>query len=95
MTDTQPSQADADRRAYQIRVKGHLGEGWADWFDGVSISLEDGGETLLAGSMDQATLHGVLKKVRDLGMPLLSVSPAETRETPASSHKEFRDVCTS
>jgi hypothetical protein len=78
MTDTQPNQADAGRQAYRVRVKGYLGEEWADWFDGVSISHDDGGETLLAGSMDQATLHGVLKKVRDLGLPLLAVSPVET-----------------
>ncbi len=59
---------------YQIRIKGHLGRQWTDWFGGLAITLEDNGDTLLTGSVvDQAALHGVLKKVRDLGMPLLSV----------------------
>lgn len=59
---------------YQIRIKGHLGPQWADWFDGLTVTLEATGETLLTGPVvDQAALHGVLKKVRDLGMPLLSV----------------------
>ncbi len=61
---------------YQIRIKGHLGRQWTDWFEGLTITLEDDGETLLTGQVvDQAALHGLLKKVRDVGMPLLSVSP--------------------
>ena len=60
---------------YQIRVTGHLGREWSDWFDGLSITLEDNGETLLSGPViDQAALHGLLRKVRDLGMPLLAVT---------------------
>ena len=59
---------------YQIRLKSHLGRHWTDWFDGFTITLEDNGETLLTGPVaDQAALHGLLKKVRDVGMPLLSV----------------------
>ncbi len=59
---------------YQIRIKGHLGCEWTDWFEGLTITLEDTGETLLAGPViDQAALFGLLKKVRDLGMTLLSV----------------------
>ncbi len=59
---------------YEIRIKGHLGRQWTDWFGGLSITLEDNGETLLTGPVvDQAALHGVLRKVRDVGMPLLSV----------------------
>jgi len=60
---------------YQIRIKGHLSPQWTDWFEGLTITLEEGGNTLLTGLvLDQAALHGVLKKVRDLGMPLLSVN---------------------
>lgn len=58
---------------YQIRVQGHLGPQWTDWFEGMTITLEDDGDTLLTGPVvDQAALHGLLRKVRDLGMPLIS-----------------------
>src|SRR5215212_9964965 len=60
---------------YQIRIQGHLGAEWTDWFEGLTITLQDNGETLLTGSVvDQAALYGLLRKVRDLGMPLLSVN---------------------
>ena len=63
---------------YQIRIKGHLDSQWTDWFEGMTITLEENGNTLLTGKViDQAALHGLLKKVRDLGMPLVSVSPVE------------------
>jgi hypothetical protein len=59
---------------YQIRIKGHLGPGWTDWFEGLTITLEENGDTFLTGPVaDQAALHGLLRKVRDLGMPLLLV----------------------
>ena len=69
---------------YQITVKGHLDNRWANWFEGLTIMREDNGETRLIGPVvDQAALHGLLRKVRDLGMPLLSVTrvrPGQTDE---------------
>jgi hypothetical protein len=74
---------------YQIRIKGHLGRQWTDWFGGLTITLEDNGETLLTGPVvDQAALHGVLKKVRDLGMPLLSVIRVKPGQADASDVKQ-------
>jgi len=74
---------------YQIRIKGHLGRHWTDWFEGLTITLEDNGETLLTGSVvDQAALHGLLKKVRDLGMPLLSVAGVKPNQAGASDVKQ-------
>jgi hypothetical protein len=68
---------------YEIRLKGHLDDRWAAWFGDVVMTLEEDGDTLLSGTVvDQAALHGLLKKVRDLGMPLLSVnfvSPDQAR----------------
>jgi hypothetical protein len=62
---------------YQIRLEGQLGSQWTDWFGGLIITLEENGDTLLTGPVvDQAALHGLLKKVRDLGMPLISVNRA-------------------
>jgi hypothetical protein len=73
---------------YQITIKGHLGHQWTDWFEGLTITLEDNGDTLLTGPVvDQAALHGLLKKVRDLGMPLVSVSPLEPSQTDQSQVK--------
>jgi len=75
MSNTRISEFDPGQpMVYQIRIKGHLGREWTNWFSGLTITL-DNGETLLTGSVvDQAALQGVLKKVRDLGMPLLSVN---------------------
>jgi hypothetical protein len=70
---------------YQIRIKGHLERRWSDWFEGMSITLEDNGETLITGPVvDQAALHGLVKKVRDLGLPLISVNrvdPGQPKST--------------
>lgn len=61
---------------YEIRLKGQLDQRWADWFEGLTITVEADGNTILAGYItDQAALHGLLKKVRDLGLPLISVIP--------------------
>jgi hypothetical protein len=63
---------------YQIRIKGQLGRQWTDWFEGLAITHEEDGDTRLTGPVvDQAALHGLLKKVRDLGMPLVSVNCIE------------------
>jgi hypothetical protein len=62
---------------YQIRVRGHLGERWSEWFEGMRITNEANGEAVLTGPVtDQAALHGLLARVRDLGLPLLAVSRA-------------------
>lgn len=68
---------------YQIRVRSHLGPEWTDWFEGLTITLEEDGNTLLTGSMlDQAALYGLLKKVRDLGLLLVSVNPVQFHQNP-------------
>ena len=70
---------------YQIRIKGHLGTHWAYMFEDLTIMLEDNGDTLLTGPVvDQAALHGLLKKVRDLGMPLISVTGVESDQDDAA-----------
>src|SRR6266566_2949481 len=78
----------AQPMVYQIRIKGHLGREWADWFGGLTITLEDNGETLLTGSVvDQAALHGLLRKVRDGGMPLLSVNRVKPGQAEAKARQ--------
>ncbi len=75
MTDLESQAAPFHPMVYQIRIKGHLSSQWSDWFDGLNVDLEEDGNTLLTGPVvDQAALHGLLRKVRDLGMPLLSVN---------------------
>ena len=65
-------------QCYEIRLKGHLDDRWAEWFEGLTITLEEDGNTLLSGPVvDQSALYGLLKKVRDLGLPLVSVSFVE------------------
>jgi hypothetical protein len=90
MTNTRsPGTDPGEPEVYEIRIKGHLGGQWTDWFDGLTITLENTGETLLTGLVvDQAALHGVLKKVRDLGMPLVSVNRLPPDEAVASPAQE-------
>ena len=72
---------------YEIRLKGHLNARWAAWFDGLSVAHKDDGTTVLAGPVaDQAALHGLLQKVRDLGLPLIAVVQVDSttnKETDA------------
>jgi hypothetical protein len=82
---TDPSQA----LVYQIRLKGHLGRQWTDWFEGLTLTLEDSGDTLLTGPVvDQAALFGLLRKVRDLGLPLLSVNQVSLGQADTSEVKQ-------
>ena len=82
MTTTPRSAGEQNQAGqYEIRLKGHLDDKWADWFDGLTITRADSGETLLRGPVvDQAALHGVLRKVRDLGLPLIAVNLVEPNQ---------------
>jgi hypothetical protein len=74
---------------YEIRITGHLSPQWADWFEGLTITLEEDGNTLLTGPLaDQAALHGLLKKVRDLGLSLLSVNQVPQLEPTSQPDKD-------
>lgn len=74
---------------YHIRVEGHLGHQWSDWFEGLTITLEDNGDTLLIGPVvDQAALHGLLRKVRDLGMTLIWVIRVKPAPAKAQNSKQ-------
>ena len=81
------SSADAHHQLeqYEIWLKGHLDRRWSHWFEGLAIALKDNGETLLSGPVvDQAALYGLLIKVRDLGLPLVSVMPIQSEQTENS-----------
>ena len=90
MTDEQRPKPEAHQQmVYQFRIKGHLGQQWINWFQGLTITLEEDGNTLLNGPViDQSALHGILKKIRDLGMPLLSVNSVETGIQDASDNTQ-------
>ncbi len=78
-------------RAYQIRLLGQLDSEWAAWFGGLSVTAEADGTTLINALLDQAALHGLLKKVRDLGLTLISVNPIDPgRSTTDSSHPQIK-----
>ena len=83
--EPEPSQS----MIYDIRIKGHLDDRWTQWFDGLSITLEEDGHTLLTGLVvDQAAMHALLRKVRDLGMPLISVNRFEPGREDASGARK-------
>ena len=90
MSDHPETKTDSSQSlVYQIRIEGHLGQQWIDWFDGLAITLEEDGDTLLTGPViDQAALHGLLKKVRDLGMPLVSIRQVQFNETDPERSKQ-------
>jgi hypothetical protein len=76
------------QQCYEIRIKGHLDDRWAEWFEGLTVKLEEDGNTLLSGPVvDQAALYGLLKKIRDLGLPLLSIIPVERGQADQSDIK--------
>lgn len=70
-----------ESQVYQIRIKGHLNNSWSEWFEGLSMTHEEDGTTVLTGPVaDQPALHGLLVKIRDLGLPLVSVNPIEPNQ---------------
>ena len=84
-----PKSNPGQRVVYQIKIKGRLGRQWTDWFEGLTITQDEDGDTLLTGPVvDDAALHGLLKKVRDLGLPLLSVNRVEPGQADAPDAKQ-------
>ena len=90
MSETQAATDGQDETGlYEIRVRGHLDARWSERFGGMTITLAENGETLLTGPViDQAALHGLLKKVRDLGLPLVSVNPVRPSPADAANDKQ-------
>lgn len=73
-----PDMSTSDQQVFEIRVQGRLGAHWAAWFDGMTLTDESDGVTVIHGPVvDQSALHGLLQKLRDVGLPLLSVTPAD------------------
>ncbi len=84
MSDTPKPKPDPQPIVYQIRIRGHLGREWTDWFEGLTITPQEDGDTLLTGPVaDQAALYGLLRRVRDLGMALVSVNRVEPGQPDA------------
>ena len=87
-TDHQANPVNGPGR-YEIRVKGHLAARWAAWFDGMTLGPQGDGTTVIHGTVaDQAALHGLLRKLNDIGLPLVSVTPTATDEPPANRATE-------
>lgn len=93
MSDNQQTQSKSNEAMmYQIRLKGHLGLQWTEWFEGMTITLEDNGDTLITGPVaDQSALHGLLKKIRDIGMNLLSIMSVESDQIDESDIKQVQN----
>ena len=80
--DPSPGPNPGQPTVYQIRVKGHLDDRWADWREGLSVTREESGDTVLTVPvLDQAALHGLLRKLRDVGVPLVSINPVGPGQT--------------
>ena len=92
MPNEQESDNDPDEpRVFQIRIQGHLSQQWQDWFEGLTITLEEDGNTFLSGHVvDQSALHGILKKIRNLGMPLLSVNSIDPNQATGTDADQFK-----
>ncbi len=90
MSETYSSTGDQNEPGYyEIRIKGHLDDQWTGWFEGLTLTFEETGDTLLTGRVaDQAALQGLLKKVRDLGMPLVSVNPVHPGQANEADGKQ-------
>jgi len=87
--DPSPSPDPGQPTVYQIRLKGHLDDRWADWREGLSVTRKASGDTVLTVSvLDQAALHGLLRKLRDVGVSLVSINPAGPGQTGISSKEE-------
>jgi hypothetical protein len=80
---TEPAADPIGSTVYQIRLRGQLGQLWSDWFEGLAITWDENGDTLLTGRVaDQSALHGLLRKIRDLGVTLVSVNRLDTLAEP-------------
>lgn len=92
MPGEQKSKCEPDPpKVFQIRIQGHLSRQWSARFDGLTITLEEDGNTLLDGPVvDQSALHGILRKIRDLGMPLLSVNSVDTKHATKTDNDQAK-----
>ncbi len=92
MADERNPYTDPDEPVvYQIRIRGHLDHQWSDWFGGMTITPEENGDTLFTGPVvDQAALHGLLKRVRDLGLPLIAVNRMQPDPTAVNETAQYR-----